>query len=1464
MGNDSSTPARILLVDDDALMRDSLKLLLGEHYEVIVVEAAAALSAIQQQVPDLILADALMPLDALALLQALRADPQTQEVPVILLSTPGEEQACIEGLEAGADDYIIKPFSERELLARIKTKLRMARLHRTAAHCEQELHIQAEAAEANLSSILSCIKDQFLFLDREWRYTYVNDRVVEVVGLPREELLGKSIWQVFPDIINSQFYTQAHRALAEQTAVQFEYYYPRLQRWFENHIYPSENGVSILVTDITERQLAEIALRSSEEFNRQIFDSIADCVKVLDTDGRLLMMNTPGLSLVEIDDLTRLIGCQWLEWWEGEYSEAAHAAMASARAGGTGRFQGSCCTAKGTPKWWDVLVTPILDVQGKVVRLLSVSRDITEQKRNEAELAALKEQLTTELADMTRLHSLSTQLLQDRELEPLLQEILEAAMLQQGAAQGAIALLQADMGNLQIYDQQEPSLKIVAQFGFKQEFLDFCSATAEEALCGISMRERRRVIVGDIQTDPRFEHLRLIAEKAGYRAVQSTPLFGHSGEILGVLSTHFRHPHRPSERELRLLDLYARQAAQLIERKQAEQRLQIYVDVVRNTQVGIVVWQLENLNDPGSFRLLVGNPAALKATGINFEQLIGTTMAESFPMLLQTPLVQQYAEVIRTGLALDLGEVPYSEDGITAGIYSLKAFPLPNHCLGLAFENITARKQTEAQLQQSQRFVEQIAETMPGVLFVYDLIEQRNIYINCQITDLLGYTPEQIQAMGSDVVATLTHPDDLADLSAYLEEFHSAPEGVVRAIEYRNRHANGEWRWLYIQCLVFNRTANGIPRQILGVAINITKRKQAEQALRDAHVQLESALVAGAVYTWKWQIPGDRIIVNAAFAHLFAVDPVGAATEGLPLEIFLRAIHEEDRPHIVAAIKRAIETGEEYIAEYRVHTATGDERWVVARGRVEYDAAGKPVAFPGALADITERKRAQEDCDRFFQLSRDMLAILNTDGYFLQASPAWTETLGYTSQELTTQPYIEFVHPDDQAKTLVEAQKLAQGIPTIAFENRYRCRDGSYRWILWSIAPFVEQKLLYCVARDITERKSAEVEMERLLAREQAARETAEAANRVKDEFLAVLSHELRTPLNPILGWSQLLQNRKLDEKRTSYALETIERNAKLQVQLIDDLLDVSRILQGKLSLNVTPVNLTTTITAALETVRLAAQAKSIQIQTALEPNIGQVLGDSGRLQQVIWNLVSNAVKFTPQGGRVDIWLERLDAQAQITVSDTGKGIHTDFLPHVFEYFRQADNATTRQFGGLGLGLAIVRQIVELHGGTVFAESKGVDQGATFTVRLPLMQHQSEMPQQMKASEPSLGLQGIKVLVVDDTADMREYVTFVLEQSGAKVIAVASAAEALAVLAEFQPAVLISDIGMAEMDGYMLMRQVRSLPPEQGGRIPAIALSAYAGEINQQQAIAAGFERHISKPVEPAALVAVILDLLNF
>ncbi|MEH2314140.1 MAG: PAS domain S-box protein [Nostoc sp.] len=385
---------------------------------------------------------------------------------------------------------------------------------------------------------------------------------------------------------------------------------------------------------------------------------------------------------------------------------------------------------------------------------------------------------------------------------------------------------------------------------------------------------------------------------------------------------------------------------------------------------------------------------------------------------------------------------------------------------------------------------------------------------------------------------------------------------------------------------------------------------------------------------------------------------------------------------------------------------------------------------------------------------------------------------------------------------------------------------------------------------------------------EKTARAQAETANRIKDEFLAVLSHELRTPLNPILGWAKLLRTRKFDEASTIRALETIERNAQLQTQLIGDLLDVSRILQGKVNLNLYAVDLRVPIAAALETVRLAAEAKSIEIQTVLSNDIGKVLGDGDRLQQVMWNLLSNAVKFTPTEGRVEVRLEQVGSDAQIQVIDTGKGIIGEFLPYVFDYFRQADAKTTRIFGGLGLGLAIVRHIVELHGGTVQAESLGEGQGATFTVKLPLLKNSELRVSRAEASQPELStedtlLAGVQILLVDDQADVREFFSFALEQYGATVTAVESAAQALETLAQSKPDILLSDIGMPLMDGYMLVREVRKLPPELGGQIPAIALTAYAGEINYNQAMAAGFQKHLPKPVEVGDLATAIVSLIG-
>jgi signal transduction histidine kinase len=406
--------------------------------------------------------------------------------------------------------------------------------------------------------------------------------------------------------------------------------------------------------------------------------------------------------------------------------------------------------------------------------------------------------------------------------------------------------------------------------------------------------------------------------------------------------------------------------------------------------------------------------------------------------------------------------------------------------------------------------------------------------------------------------------------------------------------------------------------------------------------------------------------------------------------------------------------------------------------------------------------------------------------------------------------------------------------------------------------------------REIRVREWAEQERARLLVLEQAARKQAEEANRTKDEFLATLSHELRTPLNAILGWVQVLRTGKLDAAAGARALETIERNARSQAQLIADLLDVSRIITGKLRLDFKPVELRRIIDAALETVRPAADAKGILLDISIGPLASPVLGDADRLQQVIWNLLSNAIKFTPRAGRVEVRLREQGGNAVIRVSDSGIGIRPDFLPYVFDRFRQAEGSITRTHGGLGLGLSIVRHLIELHGGTAEVESLGEGEGATFTVRLPLRAELAEDDPLDRTgagvmspglfSTPDL-LAGVRVVVVEDEADTRELLTLSLQQCGAEVAAFGSVPEALAAFDLAVPDVLLSDIGVPGEDGYSLIRKVRALPPALGGNVPAAALTAYARAEDRLRALEAGYQTHLAKPVDPAELIAAVARL---
>ena len=559
------------------------------------------------------------------------------------------------------------------------------------------------------------------------------------------------------------------------------------------------------------------------------------------------------------------------------------------------------------------------------------------------------------------------------------------------------------------------------------------------------------------------------------------------------------------------------------------------------------------------------------------------------------------------------------------------------------------------------------------------------------------------------------------------------------------------------------------------------------------------------------------------------------------------------------------------------------ERWFSVTTDPVFNESG---VFTGAVyivGDITERKWALEALqaseERFRLLLENVkdyaIFFIDPDGRVTRWSIGAERILGYQEAEILGQSASIIYTPEDIERGADQEELETAIIEGRAEDERWHVRkDGSCFWASGTVTPLRDEtgqlRGFSKIMRDFTERKQAEDERNQLLVSEQEARAAAESANRMKDEFLATLSHELRSPLNAMLGWVQLLNTRKFDEATTARAMETIERSARAQAQLVEDLLDVSRIIQGKLRLKVRPIELASVIEAALDNARPAADAKAIWLQSVLDPAAGLVAGDSDRLQQVIWNLLSNAIKFTPKGGRIQVRLERINSHVEITVIDTGVGISSDFVPYVFDRFRQADSSITRSYSGLGLGLAIVRHLVELHGGTVRAESQGEDQGATFIVKLPLM------PVRLETSEgervhPTLGrgisfdnppsLDGLQVLVVDDEADSRVFLTTVLEQCGASVRAVASAHSAIEVIKLLKPDVLLSDIGMPGEDGYTLIRKVRALSAEQGGQIPAVALTAYARTEDRMRAIAAGFQMHTPKPVEPAELATIVASL---
>jgi PAS domain S-box-containing protein len=586
--------------------------------------------------------------------------------------------------------------------------------------------------------------------------------------------------------------------------------------------------------------------------------------------------------------------------------------------------------------------------------------------------------------------------------------------------------------------------------------------------------------------------------------------------------------------------------------------------------------------------------------------------------------------------------------------------------------------------------------------------------------------------------------------------------------------------------------------------------------------------------------------------------------------------------------------------EARLRHKDGSIIHVLITSNVRWDK-GRFVHTRCFTRDITANKRGEEIRSLLASIvesSDDAIISKTMDGTIISWNKGAERLYGHLAEEVMGRSVTLLMPPDraDDFTKIMETLKRGESVEH--YETGRVRKDGQIIQVSLTVSPIKNSagKVVgaSAIARDITERKRAEEEREELLAREQAARREAEQAHnlsaelllreqaargqaeeasRMKDEFLATVSHELRTPLNAIVGWAAILRRRAVDADTAARAVETIERNALAQTQLIEDLLDISRIITGRMRLDVQPVEVPLVIQAAVEAIRPAADAKGIRLQVVLDPKAGLVSGDPNRLQQVVWNLLSNAVKFTPKGGRVQVRLERINSYTEITVSDTGKGISSEFLPYVFDRFRQADSSYTRVHGGLGLGLAIVRQLVELHGGSVEAQSSGEGYGATFTVKLPITISKDLARYRAGALQPEasaampvtperhMGLDGLRILIVDDEADASELLKIILGDWGAEVQSAGSAAEGLEALKRWSPDVLISDIEMPNEDGYSLIGKVRALPIKEGGQTPAIALTAHVRAEDRLRALSSGFDAHVSKPMEMVELITVISSL---
>src|SRR5262245_11352389 len=1016
--------------------------------------------------------------------------------------------------------------------------------------------------------------------------------------------------------------------------------------------------------------------------------------------------------------------------------------------------------------------------------------------------------------------------------------------------------------------------------------------------------EDQACVVTDIQTTtPSGIHVppHLHSE---IRSLVCVPLI-KAGHLVAVMAVIQRTPRHWSRQEINLIDAVAHRCWESIERVTALRRLKAsyedYRSFIAVSAEGI--WRFE-LEQPIPVTLPVDdqiehlyqfaylaecNDAMARMYGYDrADQILGARLGDLMPQ--SDPKNIEYLRALPAS-GYCLNDIESSEldrygnpkvmlnslNGIVENGLVIRAWGTQR--------DITAQKKAEEALRASEERYRLLTELSPDGAVVAGADGTVHL-VNPSVLRMLGATAKDVT--GRNIVDFVA--PECKDCCIELMTTLMSEGTAARQVEATLRHRDGRRIPVEVSAVRFNTNQ----QFALLVIHDLTGRKQAEaerelwsrqiESERDRLTRILEQMPIGVIIA---DAPSGRLVFHNIEASRLLHRPFLVAEDyrGHPR---YGAVHENGLPYQAEEYPaaRSLMFGEIVKSEeikYRLEDST--ETYFSVNSAPIHDPEGRMVLTIATFSDIAERKLAEaalrESEERFekaFQASPDALVISRiADGVVLEVNDSFVSLSGYPRDETIGKSTLQlglYADPSfrERALKILQEQNVVRD-----FELTMRQGSGEMRWILFSAEP-MDLRGEHCwltIGRDITERKHAEEERERLLRQEKEAREEAETASRMKDEFLATVSHELRTPLTAILGWASMLNRGILSQIQMRHALEVIERSARLQAGLVDDMLDTSRIITGRLKLDAHPIEIGRVFQAAIDVIRPSAEAKRIRLQVVTDDRSSIVFGDANRLQQVIWNLLSNAVKFTGEGGRVEARLFQTDGHIEIVVKDNGMGIEPEFMPYVFDRFRQADSSSTRQYGGLGLGLAIVRHVVEMHGGTVVASSPGKGQGATFKVLFPIASPaiirpekrpsgpELKQPTQLNQNGDKENLRGVLVLVVEDDLDTLEMVKVILEDRGAEVITASSAGDALEALEHSLPDALVSDLAMPEQDGYDLIKHIRQHDPERGGNIPAVALTATTRAEDRVRALMAGFQMYVPKPVVPNELVAVVANLTH-